>query len=235
MRNNEKINNLHKNFNFAGFELTDKQVERFILLADFMVEYNKNVNLTAITDFEQIIIKHFVDSIMILKYCDIPHNASFIDVGTGAGFPSLPIMIMREDLRFTLVDSNGKKTTYLNEVLQKLGLNAEVIQSRSEDLPKKMKNSFDFAIARAVAALPIICELCLPFVKVGGCFIAMKGSLDEIDNARKGISTLGGEFQNLWEFNLPNGDKRKAYIICKKEQSNEKYPRNYAQILRKPL
>lgn len=233
--NSDRMEVLHDYFKHVGLELSEKQAERFILLADFMVEYNKNVNLTAITDFHQIVIKHFVDSVMVLKYCDVPQNASFIDVGTGAGFPSLPILIMREDLDFTLVDSNGKKTTYLNTVLHEIGLNAQIVHSRSEDLPNGMRNSYDFAIARAVASLPVISELCLPFVKVGGSFLAMKGSVDELDSARNAFAILGGKFESLWEFNLPGGDERKVYGIRKIERTGEKYPRNYSQILKKPL
>ena len=196
-----------------------------------MAEYNKNVNLTSITEFEDVVMKHFIDSVLPFVMIGIAEGASFIDVGTGAGFPALPLLIVRPDLKATLCDSLGKRCTYLELAIGKIGASAEVIHARGEELGRKRRERYDLATARAVAALPVLTELCLPFVKVGGEFIALK-SVNENVNA---IKQLGGRLDRSLDYMLPNGDGRRLAIIKKISQTPTKYPRSYANITKKPL
>ncbi|NLJ17099.1 MAG: 16S rRNA (guanine(527)-N(7))-methyltransferase RsmG [Clostridiales bacterium] len=230
-----KIDFIKETFLKAKIELDNVKAEKFLTFAEFLIEYNKKVNLTAIKSFKDIVIKHFVDSCIITSLFDIQDGSSFIDVGCGAGFPSIPMMIMRDDLKATLVDSNGKKIKFIRYALEKLDLNATLINQRSEDLPKYHRDNYDFAIARAVAALPVICELCLPYVKKNGVFYAMKGSVDELSIVNNAIKLLGAVHQQTKEFYLPNGDFRRIYSILKIRETDAKYPRNYSQILKRPL
>ncbi|MDE6732658.1 MAG: 16S rRNA (guanine(527)-N(7))-methyltransferase RsmG, partial [Oscillospiraceae bacterium] len=160
-------------FSGAGLEISEAQAAQFQALFEFMIEYNKSVNLTSITEFEDVVQKHYIDSVLPFARLEIPEGASIIDVGTGAGFPSLPLLIFRPDLRGTLCDSLRKRCVYLEKACTKIGISAEIIHGRGEELGRKMRERFDFATARAVAAMPILTELCLPFVKVGGMFVAL--------------------------------------------------------------
>ena len=154
-------------------ELSETVYDKFAVYADFLVEYNKNVNLTAITDGEEILVKHFLDSVLICKYCDIPQNCSLIDVGTGAGFPSVPLKIFRPDVKITLLDSLNKRITFLQLLCEKLGIEADFIHCRAEDSGKNplYREKFDIACARAVANLSVLSEFCIPFVRKNGFFI----------------------------------------------------------------
>ena len=218
------------------FEFTTEQYKKFDLYADFLVEYNEKVNLTAITAPDEILLKHFIDSVMILKYVDIPENSSIIDVGTGAGFPSIPLKIMRPDLNLTLLDSLNKRIVFLQELCNILQLDAEYIHGRAENFSKlpDYREKFDFSCARAVADLGLLSELCLPFVKVGGVFISMKGPSEDLENGKKAVDILGGEFGNVHEYHLGE-DCRRIVEIKKISQTPTKYPRNSAQIKKKPL
>lgn len=222
-------------FKAADIAVTERQAEQFRTLFEFMVEYNKNVNLTSITEFDDVVMKHFIDSVLPFTMLDIPEGASFIDVGTGAGFPSLPLLIFRPDLKATLCDSLGKRCTYLELALGKIGANAEVIHARGEELGRKRREKYDFATARAVAALPILTELCLPFVKVGGDFVALKSVNEDTGAAENSVNQLGGKLRKLLDYKLPNGDGRRLVIIKKISQTPTKYPRSYANITKKPL
>lgn len=222
-------------FKAADIAVTERQAEQFRTLFEFMVEYNKNVNLTSITEFDDVVMKHFIDSVLPFTMLDIPEGASFIDVGTGAGFPSLPLLIFRPDLKATLCDSLGKRCTYLELALGKIGANAEVIHARGEELGRKRREKYDFATARAVAALPILTELCLPFVKVGGDFAALKSVNEDIGAAENSLKQLGGKLGKSLDYKLPNGDSRRLVIIKKISQTPTKYPRSYANITKKPL
>lgn len=222
-------------FKAADIAVTERQAEQFRILFEFMVEYNKNVNLTSITEFDDVVMKHFIDSVLPFTMLDIPEGASFIDVGAGAGFPSLPLLIFRPDLRATLCDSLGKRCTYLELALGKIGANAEVIHARGEELGRKRREKYDFATARAVAALPILTELCLPFVKVGGDFAALKSVNEETGAAENSAKQLGGKLGKSLDYKLPNGDSRRLVIIKKISQTPTKYPRSYANITKKPL
>lgn len=235
---NEKQNKIEKiieYFNKAEINISHKMAEKFECLTEFMLEYNEKVNLTAIKDFDDIIIKHYIDSVLPIKLTEIPLNSSIIDVGTGAGFPSIPMMIYRSDLNFTLCDSLNKRCTYLKLACEKLGLNPEIIHSRSEDLGRKTREKFDFSIARAVASMPVLSEYCIPFVKVGGKFIAMKSVNEEIGAAENSIKLLGGKVENNITYTLPNGDNRLLVLVKKISQTPPKYPRPSSVIAKKPL
>lgn len=206
-------------------------------LAAYMVEYNKNVNLTRITERSEIIEKHYIDSILPLTMVDVPRGTRCIDVGAGAGFPSLPMKIYRPDLMFTLLDSGNKRVTYLKSACELLGLDCETVHARGEDAgnDKKFREMFGMATARAVAALNVLCEYCLPFVKVGGVFIALKGEKNEADIAKNAVKTLGGEIETVKSYALPGGDKRNLIVIRKVSATPAQYPRVSAKIAKKPL
>lgn len=222
-------------FSKAGITVSERQSDQFLTLFDFMVEYNKNVNLTAITEFEDVVTKHFIDSVLPFTMLEIPENASFIDVGTGAGFPSLPLLIMHPDLRGTLCDSLQKRCVYLELACQKIGVKAEIIHARAEELGRKRREEFDIAAARAVAALPTLAEYCLPFVKVGGRFAALKSVNEDVSSAENAARILGGEIEKTLDYRLPNGDGRRLAVIKKISQTPTKYPRSSANISKKPL
>lgn len=222
-------------FKSAGIEICKRQAEQFRILYEFMVEYNKNVNLTSITEFEDVVMKHFVDSVLPFTMIEFEKGASFIDVGTGAGFPSLPLLIIFPELKGTLCDSLGKRCTYLELALGKIGVNAEVIHARGEELGRKRRERYDIATARAVAALPILTELCLPFVKTGGIFAALKSVNEDVSAAQNAFRQLGGKQDKTLDYKLPNGDDRRLFLIRKVSQTPTKYPRSYANITKKPL
>lgn len=222
-------------FSCAGITITEKQAEQLQTLFEFMTEYNKNVNLTSITEFQDVVQKHFIDSVLPFSKLKIPECASFIDVGTGAGFPSLPLLIYRPDLKGTLCDSLQKRCAYLEAACAKIGINAEIIHGRGEELGRKMRESFDFATARAVAAMPVLTELCLPFVKVGGYFIALKSVNEDMKAAENAIAKLGGKTEEITDYKLPNGDDRRVCVVKKISQTPTKFPRSYANITKKPL
>jgi 16S rRNA (guanine527-N7)-methyltransferase len=175
---------------------------------------------------------------MLLKYFDLDYGTKIIDIGSGAGFPGIPLLIAKNNkLRLTMVDSIKKKTTFLKNALASCGLEAEVICGRAEELAhdKYFREQFDIATARAVAELRQLCELCLPMVRVGGYFIALKGSRDELDDAKGAIKELGGETESVVSYKLPNGDERCIIIIKKISQTSTDYPRKYKKITTKPL
>lgn len=219
-----------------SFELTEEQYRKFDIYADFLVEYNKNVNLTAITEPDEILLKHFIDSVLLLKYVEIPENSSLIDVGTGAGFPSIPLKIMRNDIKITLLDSLAKRITFLEKLCGRLEITAEFIHGRAEDVAQnaEYREKFDFSCARAVANLAVLSEYCIPFVKQGGYFLSMKGRGEDIDGARNAVKILGGEIGVISEYTLEN-DARKIILIKKISQTSAKYPRKSVQIKKKSL
>lgn len=204
--------------------------------SDILIDYNKNVNLTAITDPKAIIYKHFIDSMLISKYAKIPENASLIDVGTGAGFPSIPLKIYRPDIKITLLDSLNKRIEFLKYLCNELEIEAELIHGRAEDISKMPdhREKFDVSCARAVANLSTLSEYCLPFVKVGGQFISMKGPNEDIEAAKNAINILGGELVCDKKYELEN-EVRRVITISKISQTPSKYPRNSAQIKKNPL
>lgn len=222
-------------FGGAGIRVSDRQAEQFRMLFEFMTEYNKNVNLTSITEFEDVVVKHFVDSVLPFTMAELDGSDSFIDVGTGAGFPSLPLLIMFPSLNGTLCDSLGKRCVYLERACEHIGVNAEIIHARGEELGRKRRERYDIAAARAVAAMPVLTELCLPFVKVGGRFIALKSVKEDISAAAGAVGTLGGRTERCDDYTLPNGDGRRVVVVKKISQTPTKYPRSFANISKKPL
>ncbi len=223
-------------FSEYGLTLSHELYEKLDIYAEYLVEYNNNVNLTAITDPEGILIKHFIDSILLCKYVEIPENASVIDVGTGAGFPSVPLKLYRPDIKLTLLDSLNKRIVFLNSLCEKLGIEAETIHSRAEDASKtsEYREKFDIACARAVANMSLLSELCIPFVKVGGCFTAMKGPSEDISLGKNAVNILGGKLENEVMYKLED-EERKIVTVRKISQTPSKYPRNSSQIKKKLL
>ena len=221
-----------------GFALTEQQLDRFDRYAQLLVEWNEKMNLTAITQPRDIVIKHFLDSILALKAVELPQGASLVDVGSGAGFPSVPMLILRPDLKLTLLDSLNKRLIFLEALLADLGLEATRLHARAEEAGKgKQRQQFDCATARAVAQLNKLCEYCLPLVKEGGTFLALKGADGEAEaeGAAKAIRLLGGTLGEIKHYSLPDGDKRALVVIKKTSQTPPKYPRPSAQISKAPL
>ncbi len=220
-----------------GLEYSQSLHDKLQIYCDFLIEYNEKVNLTAITDPDEIWVKHFLDSILITKYADIPENATVIDVGTGAGFPTVPLKLYRDDIKLTLLDSLNKRITFLNELSTKLEIDVETLHSRAEDAAKSelYRESFDIATARAVAALPVLCEYCMGFVKVGGKFVSMKGTNEDLTTAEKAVKTMGGKTISITDYKLNGTDGRQIFIAEKISHTPIKYPRNSGQIKKMPL
>lgn len=219
-------------------EISELQIEKFFKYKDLLIEKNKYVNLTAITDEKEILLKHFIDSLTINKYLD--KDSSMIDVGTGAGFPGIPIKIIRDDVKITLLDSLNKRVNFLNEVIENLNLNfINTVHGRAEDMAHDLnyREKYDAVTARAVANLSTLSELCLPFVKVGGKFICMKGSsVEEVDEASKALEILGGKIVKIDKFVLPDSDiERNIVIINKVKETPNKYPRKAGTPAKEPI
>ena len=232
-------NKLRKYLDEYSLAVSDESIEMLDTFSEMLVEKNKYVNLTAIKDAEGILIKHLLDSLLIFKYANISEGASVIDVGCGAGFPSLPMLIARQDLNITFLDSTAKKLDFISSVLECLNLNADVRHGRAEEVSKEnvSRETFDYSVARAVANLSSLAELTLPFVKVGGYFIAMKGKEGEaeLEQAKGAIKLLGGKTESVNCFSLPDGSERTIIVIKKISQTPTKYPRSSSAILKKPL
>ncbi|MDE5583824.1 MAG: 16S rRNA (guanine(527)-N(7))-methyltransferase RsmG [Ruminococcus sp.] len=223
-------------FKKSGLELSEELYRKLDIYAEFLVEYNKNVNLTAITEPTEILYKHFIDSILLAKYIEIPEKSSVIDVGTGAGFPSVPLKLYRPDLKITLLDSLKKRIIFLEKLCEKLGISAEFIHGRAEECGKstELREGFDVASARAVANMSVLGEICLPFVRKGGIFTAMKGPSENISDGRNAVETLGGRMEKEFVYEV-YGEKRRIVVVKKISQTPTKYPRNSGQIKKKPL
>ena len=219
--------------------LDEESLERFEIYLSLLLEWNEKINLTAITDPGEIMVKHFLDCILPLSYIDLPKGASFIDVGTGGGFPGIPLLIARPDLKATLIDGTKKRLIVVNEFLDALGLEAEVKHVRAEiaGQDKNYREQYDLATARAVTNLRDLSELCIPFVKPGGTFLAMKGpnAEEEKKEAKSAISTLGGSLKNTIEYNLENMGERTLILIEKTNKTPKQYPRPMAKIKKKPI
>lgn len=220
--------------------LTENQYEQFQKYFELLAEWNEKMNLTAITDESGVALKHFADSLSLLNFVDIPQNSSLADVGTGAGFPGVVLKIARPDIKLTLIDSLNKRLVFLGEVCAQLGIEAELIHSRAEDgaRDEKLRESFDFAVSRAVARMNVLSEYCLPYVKVGGAFCAMKGAQanEEFKESLNAINILGGKLENKYFFELPeNGGERAIAVVRKVKNTPQKYPRQSGKIKAKAL
>lgn len=222
-----------------GVDLGEYGADRFDSYAERLVRWNEHVNLTAITEPDDIVIKHFIDCLYIMKYVAFKKDEKLVDVGTGAGFPGMPLLIANPDLDVTFVDSMEKRIGFLRDVLKNIGLTGTRIHERAEIVGKDAdyREKFDYATARAVAPLNVLCEYCLPLVKVGGLFVSLKGSsgMEELKAAENAINVLGGEVAKAVEYQLPNGDGRSIIIIRKISQTPTKYPRKSKKIDTKPL
>ena len=227
--------NMEKKFAFYGINLTEKQKNLFEKYYDILIEYNNKFNITAITEKEEVIIKHFVDSVL---FVDMLYCENLIDVGSGGGFPAIPIKILNEDMKLTLLEATGKKCEFLSAVIKELGLkNVTVINKRAEDLAKDplYREKFDACSARAVARLNTLCEYCMPFVKVGGKFYAFKGQAgEEIEEAKNAIKILGGNLYSVYERTLEDA-KRTLVEIEKIKSTDIKYPRGNGKERKSPL
>ena len=217
--------------------LDEVMLDRFDTYARLLVEWNEKMNLTAITDAEEIEVKHFLDCLMLAKYYDLDKVDTAIDVGAGAGFPSMPILIYKPEIEFTLLDSLNKRLTFLSVVNNELGLNANLIHSRAEvsGQDENFREKYDLATARAVATMNVLSEYCIPFVKTGGAFIALKGSNDDISEAGNAIEVLGGELENNFSYKLNGTEQRTIAVVRKLSQTPTQYPRKSKKISTKPL
>ncbi|MCQ2525859.1 MAG: 16S rRNA (guanine(527)-N(7))-methyltransferase RsmG [Lachnospiraceae bacterium] len=224
-----------------GIELTDNQYEQFIKYYEMLIKWNEVMNLTAITEFDEVIVKHFVDSISLIKAIDITKKIEIIDIGTGAGFPGIPLKIAYPNLKITLLDSLNKRVGFLNEVINELELkDIEALHGRAEDYAKagQLREKYDLCVSRAVANLATLSEYCLPYVKVGGKFISYKSEKlsEELAVAEKAIGILGGKINTQIEFVLPETEIYRTFmIIDKKKETPKKYPRKAGTPSKDPL
>jgi 16S rRNA (guanine(527)-N(7))-methyltransferase RsmG len=214
-----------------------EQTDKFNIYEKLLAEQNKVMNLTAISGYGEVFEKHFIDSVLPLRFFDIPQNAALIDVGTGAGFPGVPLKIVRSDISLTCLDSTLKKVEFLRELSTALETPFEAICARAEEAAndERFRERFDIAVSRAVAALPVLAELCLPFVKPGGVFIALKGEKENISDAENAVKILGAEVLKCEKYELPSGDRRQLFVFLKTTKTPIEYPREFAKIKRKPL
>jgi 16S rRNA (guanine527-N7)-methyltransferase len=223
---------------FAALKLSPDRIPQLLRYAQMLMETNQVMNLTAITEPSEIATLHFLDSVILLNYADF-RGKSLVDVGTGAGFPGLPIRIVEPSIQLTLLDSLGKRISFLQEVCDDLGLtDVDCVHARAEEFAAKHRESFDFATSRAVASLPLLAELCLPLVKVGGMFLAMKSvdSGEELAAAGHAIETVGGSVAGTEDYPIPGTEITHRLILIRKVRPTPaKYPRAFVKIKKNPL
>lgn len=226
-------------FKKLDIEIDATKAQKFITYKNILVEWNKVMNLTGITEDKEVVIKHFADSVTVLNTIDFKEK-SVIDVGTGAGFPGLPLKITEPSIKLTLLDSLTKRLNFLEEVCHNINTDAEFVHARAEELgqDENYREKYDIAVSRAVAPLNVLAEFDLPFVKVGGVMVALKGpgAYDEVKTAEKALKELGGEIEKVEEVVLPNTDLKHTVIVIRKiENTPDKYPRRAKKIERSPL
>ncbi|MBQ2688059.1 MAG: 16S rRNA (guanine(527)-N(7))-methyltransferase RsmG [Clostridia bacterium] len=239
MTKSDFISALLKKAESFGVPLSEEQGEKLYIYFEELVRVNEYMNLTAITEPEEVIVKHFCDCLALLKYSFIKENASVVDVGTGAGFPGVVIKIVRDDIKLTLMDAAGKRINFLTELCEKLGVDVECVHIRAEQagVDTDFREEFDVAVSRAVAELRVLNEYCLPLVKVNGKFVALKGKngCDEVNLAKSSIAVLGGKLAKVEEYSLFDAGERTVVEIKKVKKTSSKYPRHNSQIKSKPL
>lgn len=224
-----------------GIQLSDEQLKQFSIFYDYMIEMNQVMNLTSITEEDEVILKHFYDSMSVIKYYYFHDQINVIDVGTGAGFPGIPLAILLPNVQFTLMDSLNKRITFLNEVVKKCGLkNVECIHSRAEELAKDgdYRENYDVCVSRAVANLSVLLEYCIPFIKKGGKFISYKSisSEEELTDSKNAQNKLCCKLKENISFELPDTDIKRNFLIFEKfDHTADKYPRNNGIPRKKPL
>lgn len=238
------------NYDFSHFQkilekweipFSSEQQEQFVTYYKMLVEKNKVMNLTAITEFDEVLDKHFLDSIALARYVDLTKSISLIDLGTGAGFPGMPLKIMFPNLKVTLADSLNKRIVFLDEVIGELGLtDIQTVHARAEDLAHNSdyRERYDYCVSRAVANLSSLSEYCLPFVRIGGTFISYKsGEIEEeLAAAKKAIFLLGGQFDQVIPFQLEGTDLGRSFVLINKDKKTTKtYPRKSGMPTKKPL
>lgn len=239
--NNYNTLQFEKDLKAMNITLSNKQIEQFLIYYEMLVEWNEVMNLTAITEYEEVMKKHFLDSITLNQAFDVTKECTVIDVGCGAGFPGLALKIAYPNLKITLLDSLNKRINFLNAVIEKLGLtDIETVHGRAEDFAKagKLRETFDVAVSRAVANLSTLSEYCLPYVKVGGYFIPYKSEKvrSEIEAAGKALSILGGSLEKKIEFTLPDTDYYRNLLLIKKNKPTpNKYPRKAGLPSKEPI
>lgn len=230
---------LERTLTAHGVTLDKEALTRLDLYAERLIETNRQFNLTAVTDPDEVTVKHFADSLVLLGKTEIPKGASLLDVGTGAGFPGLALKLARPDLSVTVLDGTRKKLGFISSVLSETGLSAETLHMRAEEAGKqpKYREKFDFVTARAVADMAVLSEYCLPFVRVGGLFLAMKSAAaeEEIQNAAGAVRLLGGKVEQNLLFDLVENTPRRIVFVRKISQTPPKYPRASAKIAKSPL
>ncbi len=224
----------------TGINLTDIQLEKFQIYYNLLIETNKVINLTSITEEKDVVLKHFIDSLAIKNYIDIS-NGRVIDIGTGAGFPGIPLAIIYNDTQFTLMDSLNKRINFINTVMEECKLyNIETVHSRAEDLGHNnvYREKYDYCVSRAVAAIPVLLEYCIPFLKTGGKFISYKSEKaeDEISLSGNAQKKLGCRFDKLYSFDLPGTDISRKFVVFEKiKTTNRAYPRQAGKPKRSSL
>ena len=234
-------NIIQQSFQREGFSLNEQQIEQFVQYYDLLIDWNKKINLTAIEEPQEVADKHFVDSALLLSVKKDLAGCSLIDIGTGAGFPGIPLKIIEPNLKLTLFDSLNKRINFLNTVCQELSLkDVQAVHGRAEDFGKKVeyREKFDLATARAVARMPVLLEICLPFVKLGGHFIALKGPEleNELLESKKALAELGGRIIDVRALTLADGNyTRNIAVIEKVKPTPKKYPRKAGTPQKTPL
>ena len=230
-----------KKLSELGITLNEVQKRQFLQFYELLVEWNKVMNLTAITEYEEVVAKHFLDSLASVKVCDFSKIKTVIDIGTGAGFPGIPLKIAFPQLNIVLLDSLNKRINFLNEVIRELGLqDIRCIHGRAEDFAKQKeyRENFDLCVSRAVANMSTLSEYCMPYVKVNGYFVPYKsGKIDEeLEQAKKAVAVLGGKIEHVEKFQLLDTDMERSFVVVKKQKATpKKYPRKAGMPSREPI